>query len=167
MRNLLLLLIFCLAAQTQAQDVVIRDFIKLHRKGEENVAVKVPGWLIGLATDVAATFSDDPDEKTAFKLLSNLGTTRVVTYLNEDFPEPQQSIGNLLYSLERFRGFERWVDVRTQSGEQISLSIRYQKKKIREILAVVREEDRTVLVSSRAHLSAEELGRLVNDLQAL
>jgi hypothetical protein len=167
MRLLLLLLFLATGGLAHAQDEVIRDFIKTHRRGSENAAVKVPGWLIGLASDIGATATDDPDEKVLFRLISNLGTTRVITYLNEDFPHPGESIGNLLYSLERYRGFERWAEVRTRDGERISLSIRYEKKKVREILAVVREADRTVLVSSRAHLSAEELGQLVNELETL
>jgi hypothetical protein len=167
MRILILFLTLFASTLGFAQDEVIRDFIKTHRKGEENVAVKVPGWLISLASDIGATATDDPDEKVLFKLASNLGTTRVVTYLNEDFTHPGESIGNLLFSLERYRGFERWADIRTQDGERISLSVRYEKKKLKELLAVVREEDRTVLVSSRTHLTAEELGRLVNELETL
>lgn len=156
-----------LTTALHAQDIVIRDFIKEHRRGEENVAFKVPGWMVGLASDIGATASDDHDEKILFKLLGELGTVRMVTYLNEDFQRPESSIGNLLYSLERYRGFERWADMRTQEGQRVTLTVRYENKKVRELMAVVREEDRTTLVAARAHLSAEELGRLVNELEEL
>ncbi len=163
----LLLLLCLLTAGLQAQDEAILDFIKEHRRGEENVAVKVPGWMISLASDIGETASDDPDEQVLFHLMGSLGTTRVVTYLDEDFTHPQLSVGNLLYTLERYKGFERWAELRTQDGQRVTLTVRYEKKKVRDLLAVVSEEGRTTLVSARANLSAEELGRLVNQLEEL
>ncbi|CAH0998755.1 hypothetical protein LEM8419_00103 [Neolewinella maritima] len=165
MRTLLILIL--LTATLGAQDVVIKDFIKEHRRGEENVALTVPGFLIGLASSIAVTAAEDDDERALFRLLGDLGTVRMVTYENADFRRPEASIGNLLYSLERYRGFERWAELRTQDGTRITLTVRYHKKKIREILTILTEDDRTTLVAAKAQLSAEELGRVVNDLESL
>ncbi len=150
-----------------AQDAVIKDFIQVHRKGEENVALKVPGWMVSLASDIATISTDDPHERVAFKLIGEVGTTRVVTYLNEDFREPQDGVVNLLYVLERFKKFERWADVRSAEGERITLTVRYQKQKIRDLVVILRDEERTTLVSARADLTAEEFGRLVESLVRL
>ena len=163
----LLLLLCLLTAGLHAQDEAILDFIKEHRRGDENVAVKVPGWMISLASDIGETSSDDHDEQVLFRLMGSLGTTRVVTYLDEDFTHPKLSVGNLLYTLERYKGFERWAELRTQEGQRVTLTVRYEKKKVKELLAVLTEEDRTTLVSARANLSAEELGLLVNQLEEL
>ena len=95
-----LLLACCLLSTAlSAQDKVIRDFIKEHRRGEENVAVKVPGWLVGLASDIAEHATEDPHERAVFRLMGEVGTVRVVTYENEEFTEPRHTIVNLLYSL--------------------------------------------------------------------
>ncbi|MCP9236898.1 DUF4252 domain-containing protein [Lewinella sp. JB7] len=163
----LLLSLLLLTTVLSAQDDIIKDFIREHRRGEENVALKVPGWMVNLASDIGATASDDPDEQVLFRLLGELGTVRMVTFLNEDFRRPESSVVNLLYSLERYRGFERWAEVRTQEGDRVALTVRYERQKIRELVAVVTEEDRTTLVAARAHLTAEELGRLVNQLEGL
>ncbi|WP_116127714.1 DUF4252 domain-containing protein [Lewinella sp. IMCC34183] len=166
----MLRLIICLvlfSASLGAQEKVIKDFIKVHRKGEENVAVKVPGWMVSLASDIATVSTDDPQERIVFKLMGEVGTTRVVTWLNEDFTEPQDEVVNLLYVLERYKRFERWAEVRSAEGERVTLSVRYENKKIRDLVAVVTEDDRTTLVSARTDLSADELGRLVEELSSM
>ena len=150
-----------------AQDAVIKDFIDDHRQGEENVAVTVPGFLVSLAGSIASAAAEDEAERALFQLLGDLGTLRLVTYDNDDFTRPEASIGNLLYSLERYRGFERWVEVRTTGGARITLTARYEEKRIREVLAIVNEAERTTLVAARANLSAKELGRVVSELEAL
>ncbi|MGB3801461.1 MAG: DUF4252 domain-containing protein [Lewinella sp.] len=163
----LILAICLLSFGLGAQDQVIKDFIREHRRGEENVAVRVPGWLIGLAGNIATISTDDPHERAVFRLMGDVGTVRVVTYLNEDFTTPQASIVNLLYSLERYKKFERWADVRTQEGERVSLTVRYEKKRIRDLVVIVRDDERTTLVSARADLSAEDLGDLVAHLEEI
>ncbi len=150
-----------------AQDEVIKDFIREHRRGEENVALKVPGWMVSLASDIATISTDDPQERAVFRLMGEVGTVRMVTYLNEDFTEPQSSIVNFLYTLERYKNFERWADIRTQEGERVTLTVRYLEKKVRDVVVIVREEDRTMVVSARANLSAEELGELVAQLEEM
>ena len=162
----LLLLFGLFTAGLGAQEAVIRDFIKVHRKGEENVAVKVPGWLIGLASNVAQTAAADEDERLAFELLGEVGTLRVVTYDNADFTAPQESVVNLLYTLERYKDFERWAEVRTSEGQRVTLTVRYRKQKIRDLVVVVQEADRTTLVAARTDLEAEELGEMVSSLAA-
>ena len=165
LRILLLLCIF--SCTLGAQDKVIKDFIKEHRKGEENVALKVPGWLIGLASDIAVTASDDPHERAVFSLASEIGTVRVVTYQDADFTEPHASIVNLLYSLERYKKFERWADIRTQDGERVTLTVRYLDERIRDLVVILRDDERTTLVSAEADLSAKDLGELVAHLEEL
>lgn len=165
MYKIILLCLF--SASLGAQDVVIKDFIKEHRRGEENVAVTVPGFLISLASNIGEVSAEEDDERALFHLMGDLGTLRLVTYDDEDFTLPQSSIGNLLYSLERYRGFERWAEIRTREGARITLTVRYQKKTIREVLAIVTEEGRTTLVAAEAHLTAKELGRVVNDLEGI
>ncbi|WP_116106265.1 DUF4252 domain-containing protein [Lewinella sp. IMCC34191] len=163
-----LILALCLFSfGLEAQEQVIKDFIREHRRGEENVAVKVPGWLIGLAGNIATISTDDPHERAVFSLMGDVGTVRVVTYLNDDFTEPQSSIVNLLYSLERYKKFERWAEVRTQEGERVTLTVRYEEKRIRDLVVIVNDHDRTTLVSARADLSAEDLGELVANLEQL
>ena len=162
----LLLVICLLATSLTAQERVIKDFIKVHRKGEDNVAVKVPGWLIGLASNIGVMAVEETEEKALMELLGDVGTLRVVTYDNRDFTAPQESVVNLLYSLERYKDFERWAEVRTQTGERVTLTVRYRKQRIRDLVVVVQEETRTTLVAARADLLAEDLGELVNSLAA-
>lgn len=166
MQRILLCLIL-LTTALGAQDRVIRDFIKEHRKGEENAAVTVPGWMIGLASDIAASVVEDEDEKTVLEVIGEVGTIRLVSFDNDDFTGPESSVTNLLYSLERYKGFERWAEVRTREGQRLTLSVRYKKKTIRDLVAIIDEGERTTVVSARAHLSAEELGRMVNELEGM
>lgn len=161
---ILLLFLLLFSGDAGAQEDVIDDFINLHRRGEENVAVKVPGWLVGLAGDIAETSTDDPHERILFSLLGEVGTVHVVTYRDADFTAPEGDVGRLLYTLEHYKGFERWADVRAAGGERINFSVRYHKKKVRDLVVVVKEAERTTLVTARTHLTAEELGRLVTEL---
>lgn len=167
MLRILLLCLCCWSATLSAQEAVIKDFIRVHRKGVENAAVKVPGWLVSLASDIATVSTDDPAEKIAFELLGEVGTVRLVTYLDADFPEPEDSVVNLLYVLERYKRFERWADVRTVEGERVTLSARSDREKVSDLVVVVREEDRTTLISARTDLTPRELGKLVGDLHRL
>lgn len=161
----LILVMFFVTASLGAQDKVIKDFIKDHRRGEENIALTVPGFLIGLASNIGTLAADDQDERALFRLMGDIGAISVVTYENDDFMRPESSIVNLLYSLERYRGFERWAEIRTREGDRITLTVRYEKKRIREVLALVNDTQRTVLIAAKANLSAEEMGRVVNDLE--
>ena len=65
MKKLILsLLLFTFAISfAAAQNPAVRDFIREHRKGEENVALKIPGWMIGLASEVGMLASDDEEEE--------------------------------------------------------------------------------------------------------
>lgn len=161
---LLLLFVGTTVAHAQKSERVIHKFIKEHRRGDENFAIKIPGFLIDLGAKIGQLSTEEEEEKAAFRLLREFGTTRFVTFLNDDFRKPRQSIGNLLYSLENYHDYERWAEVRTDSGEKVTLSVRYRKEKIENLLAIVDEGDRTVVVSARADLTADELGRIVNDL---
>ena len=163
-----LLIICCLLTTAlSAQEQAINDFINVHRQGEENVAVKVPGWLVGLASSIAVTAAEDDDERAVFELLGEVGTLRVVSFDNTDFTAPQEGIVNLLYTLERYKDFERWAEVRTAEGSRVTLTVRYRRQKIRDLVVVVQEADRTTLVTARTDLEAKELGRLVNELAAV
>ena len=49
----------------------------------------------------------------------------------------------------------------------MTVTARYRKKKIRDLVVIVREADRTVLVSTRTDLEAQELGQFINELQEI
>lgn len=164
--TLFLLLISILPLGLAGQDEsVIRDFIQLHRQGEENFAIKIPGWVAGLTGGIGQLASSDEEEDAAFKLAGQLGTTRVLTYLKEDF-EPHAGVENLLFSLENYHGYDRWASVRAKSGEHVEVSIRYQNERIHRIIVAVEEpeEGRIVFVSAKTKLTAEELGRILEDI---
>ena len=167
-RHLFLSLALLLGLSANAQkhtDNFIKDFIQEHRKGAENFAIKVPGWLIGLTGGVGALTAGDSDERAAFRLLSEVGTSRVLTFERGDYPNPGQTVGNFLYSLEQYHGYERWTEVRASSGETVNLSVRYEGETIRNLVVALQEEGRTVLVTSRTDLSAKELGQVLADIQ--
>ncbi len=164
MRYLLITLLFSfLAGPVFAQERVIRDFIQEHRRGDENFAIKVPGWMIEMTGNIGLLAAEDTEEKAAFRLAKELGTARVLTYVTDEFPAHKQ-VENLLYSLENYHGYERWGSVRSQQGEDIQISVRYRKEKIDQLIVAVREQDRTHFISARADLDARELGRLIEDL---
>ena len=163
---LVLLLLSISAFGQRATDRFIKDFIQEHRRGEENFAIKVPGWLIGMTGGIGALASSDGDERAAFRLLSEVGTTRVLTFDKEDYPNPGQTVGNFLYGLEQCHGYERWTEVRSRSGEQVNLSVRYAGKTIINLAVVIEEADRVVLVVAQSDISAKELGRLVREIEA-
>ncbi len=170
MKKLILVLLFAaISAPTLfAQNPAIREFIREHRKGSENVAFRVPGWLIGLASDIGMAASDDEDEKLLFSMAQELGTIRVVTFNNADF-NTTQDINALLKAIEREHGYERWATMRAQSGETVQLSVMQKRGEVREIVAIVKEieeENRTVFAHFKTSITPEELGEVMNELMA-
>jgi hypothetical protein len=169
MKKLLLLsLLFALTAPCLlAQNKAVREFIREHRRGEENIAVTIPGFLIGLAGEIGMLASECEEEKAAFSLAQELGTTRVLTFDTDDF-DTKRDVTELLQTLEGEHGFERWATVRAKTGERVELSVQMKGKVIREITAIVTDpgEHRAVFLHSRTNFSAEELGEVLNRLMA-
>jgi hypothetical protein len=162
---LLFLLVMLAAPSLFAQNKAVRDFIREHRRGEENVAVTIPGFLIGLAGEIGMLASEDEEERVVFSLAQEFGTTRVLTFDSEDF-DTGKDIRRLLSTLESKHDFERWATVRAKSGEQIELSVSMKGNAIREIVAIVSEqsEHRTVFLHAKTDFTAEELGDVLNEL---
>jgi hypothetical protein len=162
---LLFLLVILTAPSLFAQNKVVRDFIREHRRGEENVAITIPGFLIGLAGEIGMLASEEEEERVVFSLAQEFGTTRVLTFDSDDF-DTSKDIRRLLSTLESKHNYERWATVRVQSGEQIELSVSMKGDVIREIVAIVSEpsEHRTVFLHAKTDFSAEELGDVLNEL---
>ncbi len=165
---ILLLLLYGLAAPSLfAQNKAVRDFIHDHRRGEENVALTIPGFLIGLAGEIGMLASEDEDEKLAFSFAQELGTTRILTFDGDDF-NTSRDIRELLAALESKHDYERWATVRASSGEQIELSVQMRGKTVRELVAIVNDpsENRAVFVHAKTDFTAAELGDILNKLMA-
>lgn len=165
---LLLLLLVTLAAPSLfAQNKVVRDFIREHRRGEENVAITIPGFLIGLAGEIGMLASEDEEERVVFSLAQAFGTTRLLTFDNNEF-NTGKDIRRLLQTLESEHNYERWATVRAKSGEQVELSVNMKGDAVREIIAIVSEpeEHRTVFLHAKTDFTAEELGEVLNKLLA-
>ena len=133
---LLFLLVMLAAPSLFAQNKVVRDFIREHRRGEENVALTIPGFLIGLAGEIGMLASEEEEERAVFSLAQEFGTTRLLTFDTDDF-DTGKDIRRLLRTLESEHDYERWATVRTQSGEQIELSVSMKGDVIRAIVASV------------------------------
>lgn len=170
MKKLILFLLFAAFSLPTlfAQNPAIREFIREHRKGEENVAFRVPGWLIGLASDIGMAAAEDEEDKLLFSMAQEFGTIRVVTFDNADF-NTNQDINALLKAIEREHGYERWATLRAQGGETVQLSVMQKRGEIREIVAIVKEieeENRTVFAHFKTSITPEELGEVMNELMA-
>lgn len=170
MKKLLFLLLFSAISLPSlfAQNPAIREFIREHRKGEENIAFRVPGWMIGLASEIGMAAAEDEEEKLLFSMAQEFGTIRLVTFDNADF-NTDQDIAALLKAIERFHGYERWATLRMQTGETVQLSVMQKKGEIREIVAIVKEieeENRTFFAHFKTSISPEELGEVMNELLA-
>ena len=160
-----LLLSFSIHAQ-RATNQYIKDFIQEHRQGQENFAVKIPSWLIGLTGSIGVMASSEEEEKAAFRLAKEVGTSRVLVFNRADYPAPGQTVENFLHALDSYHGYERWAEVRAQSGERVRLSVRYRKETITDLAIAVEEEEQVVLVLAKADLSAKELGQLLKEIEA-
>ena len=167
MKKLLLLFLLVMLATPSlfAQNKAVRDFIREHRRGEENIAVTIPGFLIGLAGEIGMLASEEEEERVIFSLVQELGTTRILTFDSDDF-DTGKDIRRLLRTLESKHNYERWATVRVQSGEQIELSVSMKGDVIREIVAIVSEpsEHRTIFLHAKTDFSAEELVDVLNEL---
>ncbi|MBC6995594.1 DUF4252 domain-containing protein [Neolewinella lacunae] len=165
-----LLILLCLGALPSilpAQNPVVRDFIRQHRKGGENIAVRVPGWLISLASDIGDLATDEPEEELIFALAQEFGTTRLLTFNTRDFAT-DRDVTKLLHDLESDYAYERWASFRGPEGERVQLTVRMDDEVISEIVAIVSDpsEERTFFAHSRTDLTAEELGHILNRLMA-
>lgn len=169
MKKLLLLcLLFAFSTPVLfAQNKAIRDFIREHRRGEENIAITVPGFLIGLAGEIGLLAAEDEEERAVFSLIQEFGTTRVLTFDSNDF-NTSKDIRGLLRTLENDHQYERWATVRAQTGEQVELTVNMDGKRVRDIVAIVSEpsEHRTVFLHAKTDFTAEELGEVLNQLMA-
>ncbi|MEO0733228.1 MAG: DUF4252 domain-containing protein [Bacteroidota bacterium] len=165
------LLFFCLFALTapalNAQNKAVRDFIRKHRKGKENIAMTVPGFLIGLASSIGELAADDEETELLFSFAREFGTIRFVTFDNRDF-NTRKDIRNVIRDLVDEHNYEEWATVRTSSGEDVRLTVKMKKERVREIVAVVStsEEQRTIFAHFNTDFSAEELGDTMNRLLA-
>ena len=170
MRYFFLPLLLCLLAPSlAAQNGPIRKFIREHNNGPENVSVMVPGFLIGLSTDIALSVmggGDDEDAIAALHLAQRFGTARVLVVENQqkDFAS---DLAGLVRELEASSGYERWTTVRAAGGEQVEVLVRMRGKRIRNVfVAVAGEPDsEALLVTARTDISGEELGQIINDFQ--
>lgn len=166
---LLCCLVFFVGANASAQKSksVVRDFIKEHRKGEENFAIKVPGWMIGLAGEIGIVASEEEEEKLIFELAQEFGTTRFLMFETEAF-DTRRDISNLLQELETDFGYERWATVRAPEGEEVQLSVLYRGDEIKELVVFISDPDemRTYFAHSKTDLTAEELGEVLSGLIA-
>jgi hypothetical protein len=164
---LLFLLVTLTAPSLFSQNKAVRDFIREHRKGEENVAITIPGFLIGLAGEIGMLASEEEEERAVFSLAQEFGTTRILTFDNDDF-DAGKDIRRLLRTLETKHDYERWATVRTQSGEQVELTVNMKGDTVREIIAIVSEptEHRTVFLHAKTDFTAEDLGEVLNKLMA-
>ena len=160
-----LFLSFSLSAQRATKEY-IKEFIQEHRQGSENFAVKIPGWLIDLTGNIGVIASSDEEEKAAFRLVREMGTSRVLVFNRAEYSAPGQTVGNFLFALDNYHGYERWAEVRAQSGEHVRLSVRYHKETITDLAIAVEEEEQVVLVLAKADFSAKELGRLLQEIEA-
>lgn len=161
---LLLLTAFALPA-LYAQNPAIREFIREHRRGEENIALRVPGWLIGLAGEVGMLAAEEEDERLIFSLAQEFGTVRLLTFETGDF-NTEADVRALLKAIEEYHGYERWAAMRAQTGERLQLSVLQKKGSVREMVAIVSEteENRTFFAHFKLDLSPEELGEVLNEL---
>ncbi|MTB53632.1 DUF4252 domain-containing protein [Lewinella sp. W8] len=169
MQRLILLFFLCFFAgvTVSAQKSVVKDFIKKHRKGEENFAVKVPGWMIGLAGEIGILASEEEEERLIFELAQEFGTTRFLMFDTDAF-DTSRDIKKLLRELEGGYGYERWAMVRGPEGEEVQLSVLYDGKEIRELVVFISDPDemKTYFAHSKTDLTAEELGEVLNELMA-
>ncbi|MEL7159473.1 MAG: DUF4252 domain-containing protein [Bacteroidota bacterium] len=168
MKYLLFFCLFALAAPAlNAQNKTVREFIREHRKGEENIAMTIPGFLIGLAGQIGELASDDEEEQLLFSFAREFGTIRFVTFDNRDF-NTSKDIRNVIQDLVEKHDYEEWATVRTSSGEEVRLTVKMKKERVHEIVAVVSEssEDRTIFAHFKTDFSAEELGDVFNRLLA-
>jgi hypothetical protein len=164
---LLFLLVILTAPSLFSQNKAVRDFIREHRRGEENVAITIPGFLISLAGEIGMLASEEEEERVVFSLAQEFGTTRILTFDNQDF-DAGKDIRQLLRTLETEYSYERWATVRAQSGEQVELTVSMKGDVIREIVAIVSEpsEHRTVMLHAKTDFTAEELGEVLNKFMA-
>jgi len=162
---LALLLVAFTAPCLFAQNPAVREFIREHRKGEENVALTVPGWLIGLAGEVGQIAAEDEEERVLFALAQEFGTIRLLTFETGDF-NTEADVKALLKAIERHHGYERWASMRMQSGELMQLSVMQKKGAVREMVAIVSEteENRTIFAHFKMDVTPEELGLALNEL---
>lgn len=172
MKYLLLTLLLATAAPTLfAQNPAIREFIREHRKGEENVAFRVPGWMIGLAGNIGMAAAEDEDERILFSLAREFGTIRLLTFNNGDF-NAKADIAGLLKAIETHHGYERWASMRGQDGELIQLSVLQEQRRkhneVREIVVIITEpeEQQTFFAHFNTDITPEELGEVMNRLLA-
>jgi hypothetical protein len=164
---LLFFLLFFAGLTVSAQNSVVKDFIKTHRKGEENFAIKVPGWMIGLASEIGMLASEEEEEKLIFELAQEFGTTRFLMFDTEAF-DTSRDIKRFLRELEGDYGYERWATVRGPEGEEVQLSVQYRGDEIRELVVFISDPDekKTYFAHSKTDLTAEELGEVLNELMA-
>jgi len=167
MKKAILLFAFLavMASALSAQTRPIRKFIHKHNNGPENVSFTVPGWLIGLASDIGMSVAEEEEERAAFQLAQSLGTTRFLTFQSSDF-NTNADIKRLLKELEHEHGFERWATVRAASGERIDLTVGMKGDHVRHIVAIINASDdgQTVFLHARTDFTAEEVGEILNEL---
>lgn len=163
MKKVFTLLAFVLLSTVISAQNPIKQFIRKHNNGPENISITIPGWLIGLASDIGMSAAEDEEERLIFSLAQEFGTTRILGFDTNDF-STKKDIRKLLNELESEYGYERWATLRAQTGEQVELTVEMRGDKVRNIVALISvpDEDKTFFAHMKTDFTAEEVGEVLN-----
>lgn len=162
MKNLIIILavlIFPICANSQNS---INHFYKKHKRSENVTKFTVPGWVVKIASSIAASTTDDEQEKEAIKIAKKIKKLKLLVM--EDHNTVKKQDYSKLISNLKADSFEDLLVVNSE-GTKVNMLIREKKGKIKNFLLLVNDDTEFVMISIKSKLKIKDLQRLIDSLQ--
>lgn len=146
-----------------AQVPSINSFYRKYKHQEETFHVKLPGFLVRIATGIAAKQADDdPDALKAMELMKGMRTLRVLTGDGMDIEDGD--IKELLSGIQE-NNYEELMQIR-KDGTNLNIFFREKKDFVRAVFILARNDSELTLLSLKTKIKYADFENLMQEAAA-
>jgi hypothetical protein len=166
MRNVILIaaMLLLVPGAARAQDITIPQSIeRLSGKAVETVNVTVDGALLQLAAKFLS--ADDPDQRVAKNLISNLKGVYVRSYQFANAGEYSEADLESVRSQLKAPAWSRMASVRSQrEGEDVDVFFKMETERIAGLVVIAAQPRQLTVVNIAGQIDLDQLARLGGQL---
>jgi hypothetical protein len=159
---LFLLLFVAFSVQLQAQNTVVNDFYRDHKRAENTVSMMLPGLVLQLGLPILKVSAEDQVERDAMDLLKDVSSIKLLVGTEEDMPKRDRI--RLLRDLSR-SGYEPLVQVRSKD-QQIDVIIREKDDLVRNLVVLIDGDEEVIFFSLKTRIHLDDLENIINEAMA-
>lgn len=137
------------------QTRALNKFINHHKTADNALAISVPGWMLDIVGYSARVLDEDDEEaREILALTDNISKVRVLI-VEENTKISSDDINHLINGLKRDK-FEELITVRSEEAN-IRLLIKERRNIIKNITAVIEDDDQLILMTLSGRFDLDEL----------